>query len=798
MALDTELRAITYSGNASTSLHYEITFPYLEAGDIKVQVTPLGAAVPTVLTLGQFTVHEPVGAAAYVTTSSAYPSTTTVEIFRFLSYLQPLVLPEGGKLSSVTLEQALDRVTMLAAQAGDGGFSLPSEGVMDTAIWPDETARYTEIPKRLGQLGVQTSDNTVWIAQSLAAGNWEIYPDPADGFLTQAAGDERYLPRGSVGVDAADWTGIFWYGQSLSVGADGNPIAHTSAVHNHLTFTGGPNNPSGVALDATAPLFEVAVGSQGETPCSSMASGITQRKLAIGNDDVVVFSATAGVGGYPIASLSYGTAPYTKLVSYDVNARELAVAGGKSYTTSAVCWLQGETDAAGAMNQATYYSAFSALANRITLDTGAVTLTYQTTAYITTSNGVALAQLQADAMDNVHLVTPIYFLPLSSGSNIHPSAASYQEIGFRFARAWSDLLERKQVQRIRLVKVIQEGDLRVVAYFNVPTAPLVLNTTRVSATTDHGFKLVDTTGTVPFTSITVSGSTVVFLASRAITGTLQVRYGLDYNTTPFINGAGGNLTDSTTDSVWINGTLQTLQHWCPAFTATATRIDSPNFPKPTAGPETTAWEHWVLHTNSSRLTGIVNSRVLTPVATVNYNANAVVCPAGLGGYINGLTTTLADRQNYTIGIVFKRPVDTAGDYNLIAGTNRIVSEDGAGLFAYGSTPLQLTAASPTVSFGRPWADGAVIVGDWCWAAFTSNGGKIGAMLGGGSFLEDASVRTVSVRNIGVGNCYVAYSNCDNLLEIAEVVLFDSCLTPTQLSALYARSQSRLLARGLSI
>jgi hypothetical protein len=798
MALDTELRAITYAGNASTSLRYDITFPYLEAADVRVQVQATGAATPTVLTTAQYTVHEPVGASAYVTTAAAYPSTTTVQIFRFLNYLQPLVLPEGGKLSSVTLEQSLDRLTMLAAQAGDGGFSLPSEGVMDTAIWANDVARTTEIPKRLGQLGVQTNNNTVYIAQSLAAGDWTIYPNPADEVLTQAEGDDRYVSRGSGGVTVAERTGIYWHGQSLSVGADGNPIAHISAVHNHLTFATGPNNPVGAALDSSAALFERPVSNQGETPCSSMASGITQRRLAIGEDDLVVFSATAGVGGSSITGLVYGTAPYTRLVSYDTNARELAVAAGKTYTTSAVCWLQGETDAAASMSQSTYFAAFSGLANRITLDMAAVTLTYQTTAYIMTSNGVALAQLQADSLDNVHLVTPIYFVPLAFGSNIHPSAAGYQEIGFRFARAWSDLLERRQVQRIRFVEAVQEGALRVVVYFDVPTAPLVLNTTRVPALTNHGFKLVDTTGTVPFTSITISGTKVIFLASRPITGALQVRYGLDYTMSTWINGAGGNLTDSTTDSVWINGTQQVLQHWCPAFTATATRIDSPNFPQPTAGPETTAYEHWVLKVNSSSLTGIVNTRSLVPVATVNYNANAVVCPAGLAGFVNGLKTDLIDRQSYTIGIVFKRPAVAPGDYTIFAGTPKVSAEDGAGILEFGNTPLQMTVVSPGVSFGRLWADGAVAVGDWVWAAFVSNGGKVGGMIGGGSYLEDATVRTVTSREIGVGNCYVPFSNADNLLEIAEVVLFDSTLTPTQLNELYARSQSRLLARGLTI
>ena len=206
----------------------------------------------------------------------------------------------------------------------------------------------------------------------------------------------------------------------------------------------------------------------------------------------------------------------------------------------------------------------------------------------------------------------------------------------------------------------------------------------------------------------------------------------------------------------------------------------------------------MLYSDAAKLTGIVNGRSLTPVATVDYNPNAVVCKAGLAGYINGLTAAFSDRLSYTIAVVFKRPIDTAGDYNLVAGTNRVVSEDGAGLLIYGSTPLQLTVSSPTVSFGRLWADGAVIVGDWVWAAFTSNAGKVGGMIGGGSYLEDTSVRTVSARNVGVGNCYVAYPNCDNLLEIAEVVIFDAALNSTQLSQLYARSQSRLAARGLSI
>ena len=177
MALDTELRATTYAGNGSTALAYPILFPYLDPADIKVQVQAVGAATPTVLAESAYTVHDEDDGAPYVTTTAAYPSTTTVQIFRFMDYLQPLVLPEGGKLSSVTLETALDRLTMLAMQGGDGGYSLPSAGSRDSAIFADAGTRSVTAASRVGQLGVQLDNGSVWRALSTYAGDWqEIMP----------------------------------------------------------------------------------------------------------------------------------------------------------------------------------------------------------------------------------------------------------------------------------------------------------------------------------------------------------------------------------------------------------------------------------------------------------------------------------------------------------------------------------------------------------------------------------------------------------------------------------------------
>ena len=807
MSFSTQVSAVSYLGNDSTATPYPVSFPVVSPDHIAVTIEDPTGSAPVLLSPAYYTVQYS-GGAYSVTTVAPYPVTATVTVFRSLPFDQPFEFSQGGPLRTEEIGRAFDRVVMQIHQlwreltAGEGGTVLPANGaaLLPLAVWGDATDRASVQPAYDGQLGVQLFGKQVYMAYSTAVGDWQPYPTVSDSLLTVEVADERYVRQGAAAVEVANWTGIFGYGQSLSVGADGTPVVHDAAVHSHKTFSGGPNNPSGAALATSTPLFEVLVGNQGETPCSAMASGITQRLIARGEADRLIFTATAGVGGYAISGLGYGTAPFTRLISYHTAAAALAAAATATYKTSAVWWLQGESDAAGAMSQATYYAAFEDLANAITSATEAVVLTYQTAAYITTSSGPALAQLQADALDNVHFVTPIYFLALSAAApNIHPSADSYQEIGFRMARGWSDLYEEGQVSRIRPLRAVQEGDLRVVMKFDVPTAPLVLNTTRVPATTDHGFKLIDSTGTVPFSSITLDGSDVVFLASRTITGALEVRYGLDYNTTPWINGAGGNLTDSTTDAVWISGVQRVLSHWCPAFKLTATKLTSPNYPQPIAGPESGAWEHWDLQTDAASLVGLVNARSLTPVTTVNYSADAVICPAGLGGFVNGLDTGFSDRLSYTGWAVIKRPVDAAGDYVFILGTADVVATSGAGLFAYGSTPTQMTVSAPGVTnFGRAWSDASVAVGDWCFVVYRSNAGVSGGMIGGAAFLEGGAVRTVPARDVAFGNAYVPYSNCDNELQIAEAGLFDSVLTETDINNLYGRAQSRMAARGISI
>jgi hypothetical protein len=67
-----------------------------------------GAAAPTRLGSGEYTVVKSGVGAPYVTTVIAYPATATVTISRWVPLTQPLDLPSVGSFSPDALERALE------------------------------------------------------------------------------------------------------------------------------------------------------------------------------------------------------------------------------------------------------------------------------------------------------------------------------------------------------------------------------------------------------------------------------------------------------------------------------------------------------------------------------------------------------------------------------------------------------------------------------------------------------------------------------------------------------------------
>ena len=119
MALETTVNRVTYAGNGSTTA---FSFPYyfLAQGDLVVIVTTAAGVATTQTIATQYTVSG-VGVAAggTVTMVTAPASGETLTIYRDPGLTQGVDLIENDSLPAETLEQALDRLTMITQRLKD-------------------------------------------------------------------------------------------------------------------------------------------------------------------------------------------------------------------------------------------------------------------------------------------------------------------------------------------------------------------------------------------------------------------------------------------------------------------------------------------------------------------------------------------------------------------------------------------------------------------------------------------------------------------------------------------------------
>lgn len=216
MSVDTEVSSIEYAGNNSTSTAYTIPFPFLETTDIKCQVKALHGGYEELDSDAFTVVRDGDGEGGTLTTATAVAATRSVYIYRDVPLTQPAEFPLGGLLPSTTVEQALDRVTMVAQQIrrengralrlresidpiaptdsvffgfdSNGDFKLytseelrdavdglAGENTGNSKTWADDTARAAVSPDFIGQLGVQRDDASIWYAYALGGSCWSRY-----------------------------------------------------------------------------------------------------------------------------------------------------------------------------------------------------------------------------------------------------------------------------------------------------------------------------------------------------------------------------------------------------------------------------------------------------------------------------------------------------------------------------------------------------------------------------------------------------------------------------------------------
>ncbi len=386
-------------------------------------------------------------------------------------------------------------------------------------------------------------------------------------------------------IAPAGYNHILFYGQSLSVGAAAGAVLSTAQPYSNVTFNGGPRAWDGSAYDFNAfkPLVEDAVApapdggtNRAETPCSGAANYASSllAQAGIAPAEHIILASTGGWGGATIASLSKPGTRYSNLIAHVTGAQALDT----DHAVHALCWMQGENDIISETSFATYRAALAQLQADIEDDVQSETgqthpvycLTYQVSYGARAHSDVALAQLDlAQKSDRFSLVTPTYHLP-HAGDNVHLTAVGYKWAGAYFGRAYAEIVQGRKPRWLNPISATRRGtEIRV--RFQVPSLPLVLDTTALAATTDHGFRVTDGGSPAAISSITTSGSDVVITLSSAPSAAVVVRYALDYIGAglTITNGGSGNLRDSTPDSITIDGTPRPLWHVAPAFQLTA-------------------------------------------------------------------------------------------------------------------------------------------------------------------------------------------------------------------------------------
>jgi hypothetical protein len=102
-----------------------------------------------------------------------------------------------GPFPSKTAETALDRLELqtqelntriLSLEGEDTGVPAGTGSGAATATWLNAAARAAVVPAMVGQLGVERATQTIWIAQSTTAGDWEEFAKRAQTACHRAAG----------------------------------------------------------------------------------------------------------------------------------------------------------------------------------------------------------------------------------------------------------------------------------------------------------------------------------------------------------------------------------------------------------------------------------------------------------------------------------------------------------------------------------------------------------------------------------------------------------------------------------
>lgn len=384
---------------------------------------------------------------------------------------------------------------------------------------------------------------------------------------------------------------ILMYGQSLSTGYEGWPALSKIPFGGNLMF-GDSARPAGrqngvfvplggaalkplkavvqsrftgaIMTDAEVAALAPGAGEEGETP--EVAATNFARKLFLqyhgvaADDNHLFVVSNCGVSGRTIEQLSKGAVPdlYPRLPQAVSGVKDIATAESATYCIPAILFMQGEYNYTGENSgdntKAGYKAKLKALAENWKTDLAyglaaqsapPAIITYQTGAgYTRDVNDLAIGMAQLELSEeesNWYMATPVYPYTDKGG---HLDSNGYRWLGVQLGKVLHRVVTLGQGWKPLSPRRVTVHQQEVLLDFHVPCPPLVFDTPYVALAannyTDKGFRVIDSVGVVPLTSVSIINETMVKLVlSRALSTNPRVQYA-----TQSTFAGNGNLRDS--------------------------------------------------------------------------------------------------------------------------------------------------------------------------------------------------------------------------------------------------------------
>jgi hypothetical protein len=409
----------------------------------------------------------------------------------------------------------------------------------------------------------------------------------SSGDGTSSSGASGTLPNpGPVDASATDDGGlsatfkhydinhVLSTGQSLSVGARGDPPLSTKQPGNNTMFVTGVI-AGGTGLTSFAPLVESAV----ETMSSAFANHIeanASTDFTIAHD---ILMSVHGVGGFSYAQLAKGQPPYANGIAQAQAGHDLAKAATKTYVVRAVTNVHGETDhnlgtPTYQQNLIQWQSDYETDVKAITGQSEPIPMFHSQISSWTILNNADQSRIPIDQLavhvatkGKIVLVGPKYQYPYAD-DGVHLTNVGYRQMGEDYAKVYRQVVLRgKPWEPVRPQTITRNGTKVVIKFF-VPVPPLVIDEQIVTNPADDGFELDGDDPQPDITSVDVTApDTVTITLSAEPTGdNRRLRYA--FTGTPGAHGGPttgprGNIRDSDKTKSQYGDTP--LYNWCVHF-----------------------------------------------------------------------------------------------------------------------------------------------------------------------------------------------------------------------------------------